>query len=110
MPVSRLITTRNVAAAAVLAMCLPPANSAAAQSASQPLIVAICAPCHGYDGVGRDVQIPRIAGQSAIYLKAQLHAFRRGARKHPDMSMRAEDLTDRDIDELAGFYAILPPG
>ncbi len=95
-------------AALAIGLSAMPGSAASAQSAGVPLIVAVCAPCHGYDGVGRDVQIPSIAGQSGIYLGAQLRAFRRGKRKHPDMSTRAEDLTDRDIDQLVTYYSILP--
>jgi cytochrome c553 len=99
---------RFAAVLSLLSACSMAAGSASAQSGNAPLIVAVCAPCHGYDGVGRDVQIPSIGGQSGIYLGAQLRAFRAGRRKHPDMSTRAEDLTDRDIDQLVNYYSILP--
>lgn len=96
------------AAVSLLPAGLVPAASAWAQTRGAPLIVAVCSPCHGYDGVGRDVEIPSIAGQSGVYLGAQLRAFRSGQRRHPDMSTRAEDLTDRDIDQLVTYYSILP--
>ena len=50
-----------------------------------------------------------LAGQHSIYLRQQLLAFRSGKRKHPDMSKRARDLTDRDIDELVVYYSTLVP-
>ena len=41
-----------------------------------------CAGCHGPTGVGMSSQYPRIAGQHADYVAAQLIAFRGGARKN----------------------------
>jgi cytochrome c553 len=67
----------------------------------------VCAPCHGVDGAGGDVEKPNLAGQKSIYLRKQLLAFRAGKRKHPDMNL-ARDLTDREIDQLVVYYSTLP--
>ena len=72
-------------------------------------LVATCAPCHGFEGIGKDVEIPNLAGQHDVYLTYQLRAFRGGKRKHPDMSFMARDLTDAEIDALASYYSGLPP-
>ena len=74
-----------------------------------PAIVAVCAPCHRADGSGADIEKPNLAGQHSIYLRQQLLAFRSGKRKHPEMSKRERDLTDRDIDQLVVYYSTLAP-
>ncbi|MDT3684989.1 MAG: c-type cytochrome [Pseudorhodoplanes sp.] len=78
------------------------------QAAEPPRIVRVCASCHGLDGVGQNVDIPNIAGQSGIYLKNQLRAFRNGQRRHPQMTISAEQLTDREIDQIVTHYALMP--
>ncbi len=41
-----------------------------------PSAAAVCARCHGLDGIGRYVEVPNIAGQHSIYLREQLLAFK----------------------------------
>ena len=84
-------------------------QDAAAQPGGRPAIVAVCAPCHGADGAGRDVETPNLAGQSGIYLYNQLIAFRNGTRKHPEMKGVAGELTESEIQQIVAYYAILPP-
>ena len=91
--------------AAAAFLCLA-SNEVQAQPRA-PAIVAVCAPCHGIDGAGGDVEKPNLAGQHSIYLRQQLLNFRSGKRKHPDMSKRARDLTDREIDQLVIYYSTL---
>ncbi len=81
---------------------------AGAQSARRPSIVSVCAPFHGFDGRSANVEIPNLAGQPGIYLREQLLAFRAGTRRHPQMGL-ARGLTDREINELVGYFSILPP-
>lgn len=51
--------------------------------------VAACAGCHGPEGAGIPGQFPRISGQFASYLEAQLLAFKTGARANdPNGMMR----------------------
>ena len=84
-------------------------DHAEAQSRAVPTVASVCAPCHGLDGIGHDVEIPNIAGQHSIYLRNQLMAFKKGQRKHPEMRYVARELTDREIDELVVYYSTLPP-
>jgi cytochrome c553 len=83
-------------------------EDAGAQTTKLPEIVTVCAPCHGINGSGRDVETPNIAGQSGIYLYSQLMAFRNGTRKHPEMKAIARELTDREIQQIVAYYSILP--
>ena len=96
-----------VVMAAAFACLLVGMEQASAQARRAPTIVTVCAPCHGVDGAGGDVEKPNLAGQKSIYLRKQLLAFRTGKRKHPDMNL-ARDLTDREIDQLVVYYSTLP--
>jgi len=62
--------------------------------------VAACAGCHGPTGAGIPAQYPRISGQFAEYVDAQLKAFRSGARANdPNGMMRgvAARMSEREI-------------
>lgn len=65
-----------------------------------------CLGCHGGSGVGKE-GIPRLAGQHAPYLLAQLRAFRDGRRSSPVMRGIAEALSDTDMKALAEYMASL---
>jgi cytochrome c553 len=70
--------------------------------------VAACAGCHGPTGAGIPKQYPRIAGQFAQYIEAQLKAFRSGARANdPNGMMRgvAARMTDQEIKAVAQYAA-----
>lgn len=65
-----------------------------------------CAGCHSPNGAGIPVQYPRLGGQHAEYIDAQLVAFRSGARhNNADMLGVAKYLTDHEIKALADFIA-----
>ncbi len=70
--------------------------------------IAACASCHGPDGAGMPSQFPRISGQHAEYISAQLKAFRSGARANDvNATMRgvAGRLSDREIDAVGDYIA-----
>ena len=66
---------------------------------------AACQTCHGIDGIAKIPIAPHIAGESQIYLQAQLKAFRSGKRQHEIMSIIAEKLSDEDISDLSAWYS-----
>lgn len=68
---------------------------------------AVCASCHGVDGIGRFPEVPHIGGQPAAYLERQMQAYRTGARRSEIMAMVMKYLTDDDIRDLAAHYASL---
>ena len=84
-------------------------EQAAAQTRRVPTVASVCAPCHGLNGIGRNVETPNIAGQNSIYLRNQLMAFKKGQRRHPEMKYVARELFDRELDELVLYYSMLPP-
>jgi cytochrome c553 len=77
----------------------------AADPAAGKTKAAMCAVCHGLDGIGKNPDVPNIAGDPAVYITAQLKAFRDGARKHEQMSIIAQGLSDEDIADLATWYS-----
>ena len=65
-----------------------------------------CSGCHGPSGAGMPAQYPRLAGQHADYVEAQLAAFRSGVRhNNPVMTAVAAKLNDRDIKAVADYVA-----
>jgi cytochrome c553 len=84
-----------------------PAAPAAAGDAERGAAHATsCAACHGAHGEGNPTSgFPRLAGQTADYLVAQLRSFADGARKSAVMSMLAKSLDAQTQLDVAAFYA-----
>lgn len=67
-----------------------------------------CAGCHGPAGVGTPAQYPRLSGQFADYIEAQLKAFRAGERANdPNKMMRtvALRMSDPEIKAVSDYIA-----
>ncbi len=82
-----------------------PAVSYAGDAAAGKAKAALCAACHGPEGVSGNDIWPNLAGQKPGYLIKQIKAFRDGSRKDPMMSPMAASLTDEDIDNLAAHFS-----
>lgn len=68
--------------------------------------VPACAACHGPTGQGIPVQYPRLSGQWAEYVAAQLVAFQDGTRNNNDpMHQIAHRLSNDEIKAVADFVA-----
>lgn len=70
--------------------------------------VPACAGCHGPSGAGIPAQYPRLSGQFAEYVAAQLKAFKEGARANdPNGMMRgvAARMTEQEIRAVAEYAA-----
>ncbi len=71
--------------------------------------VAACMACHGPDGSGNPAaKFPKIGGQHAAYVEAQLKAFRDGSRSNdPNKMMRdiAGRMTDAEIASVAQYVS-----
>ena len=84
---------------------LDPARVAAGKSKAEQLG---CAACHlpTFHGAG---EMPRLAGQTPGYLRAQLEDFGRGKRRHGTGQRSAPtiSLDDREAEDLAQFLASL---
>jgi cytochrome c553 len=70
--------------------------------------VAVCAACHGADGNSPMGAFPSLAGQSSRYLLKQMEDQLRGDRVIPEMTGMLDNLTERDMRDIAAFYASQP--
>ena len=68
-----------------------------------------CFSCHGLDGAGDGVSVPRLAGLDAGYLQKQLSDYAQDLRADPVMTPIARWLDDADQRAVAAWYAALPP-
>ncbi len=64
-----------------------------------------CAACHGANGISVSEKYPNLAGQKENYLGKQLKAFKAKTRKNTLMNAIAEQLSDKDISNLAAFFS-----
>jgi cytochrome c553 len=75
--------------------------------AGEPL-TAMCGGCHGSRGVSDDAATPSLAGQDAEYLIKASKAYRT-TRKNWGMQRYIAGLGDKDIENIAAFYAAQEP-
>jgi cytochrome c553 len=72
----------------------------------------ICTGCH--NGVGMRInlpqiyRIPKVAGQNEAYLVSAMKDYRSGARANETMHAMSVSLTDKQIADLATYFAQLP--
>lgn len=99
-----------------MSRCLPPPAGKGAGNAGGEAIyhqgiaergLPACASCHGVSGEGIGQEFPRLAGQEAKYLKAQLKEFRAGSRDSAIMNAAATALQDEEIDAVAEYLFAL---
>ena len=90
-------------AAAVTAGAAHAGNPAAGKEKARA-----CAACHGPDGNSAAADFPKLAGQHYDYIVKALHDYKAGERTHPSMRAIAASLNDRDMADLAAFYATEP--
>ncbi len=68
--------------------------------------IAACAGCHSPTGAGIPAQYPRLAGQHADYVEAQLTAFRDGLRRNSaQMTGVAANMSAREIKAVSDYIA-----
>ena len=87
-----------------LAASTAPAPAKPAAAAATPP----CEACHGAHGEGMAAaHVPRIAGQSADYLKKQLDDYAAGTRDNPIMANFAKALSEQRRAKFAARYAAM---
>jgi cytochrome c553 len=67
--------------------------------------VAPCVACHGEKGNSQAPIFPKLAGQNKKYLSKQLFDYQLNNRKNPTMQGMAASLSEKDIDDIATYYA-----
>ena len=82
--------------------------NAADLAAGKAKVIAVCAECHGLNGISVIANFPNLAGQKELYLRAQLKAFKEGKRKNQEMSLIVKQISNADIANVAAYFAGLP--
>jgi cytochrome c553 len=93
----------------VLLPAMAAAGSADAVGRGASLALAQCTMCHGVRGVTSS-DTPNLAGQYPDVVVKQLADYQRGDRRHAAMQALAANLGEKDIADLAAYYASLPRG
>jgi cytochrome c553 len=73
--------------------------------------VPACVQCHGPGGVGVGEHFPPLAGQSAMYIVAQLRAWKLGTRHNDPLQLMqhlSSALSDQDMHDVAAWFATQP--
>ena len=96
---------QTLLAATLLSLALGSPGLAAGNAAAGKDKSAACAGCHGPDGNSAAPDFPKLAGQHGDYLSHSLKAYKTKARTNAIMNGLAATLSDKDIADLAAYYA-----
>jgi cytochrome c553 len=96
------LSTLVATAAATLALTM---GARAQENKKLQEQVQLCAACHGEDGIPKDKLVPIIWGQHQGYLYLQLRDYKRGDRKHEQMTAVIEQLERDDMVALAEYFS-----
>ena len=92
--------------ALVLALLAAGVASAADREAGKKKAAEVCAACHGPDGnKPSDPTQPILAGQHQDYLVRALTDYKIGKRNNPIMKGFAGQLSKKEIEDLAAWFA-----
>jgi cytochrome c553 len=104
-------TMKSINALFALALAFSAAGALAADgdAGAGKQKTALCEGCHGIPGYKTAFpavyNVPKLGGQHASYLVKALQAYKGGERSHPTMRAIAAGLTDKDMTDLAAYYA-----
>jgi cytochrome c553 len=80
-----------------------------ASAATPPEKLEPCLACHGAEGRSENPDVPSLGAQPSTYTLIQLFMFRERLRPSEPMNAMARELSDGDLQSLAGSIAALPP-
>ena len=96
----------SVAAATLIAAAFAASAAFAADPAAGKKVASgMCAVCHGVDGIAKNPDAPHLAAENVEYLMRQLKAFKSGDRKHEQMSIIAQGLSDAQMADVSAWYS-----
>ncbi len=106
-------SSSEVAPAPVMPAPVMPAAAAApaalvGDAASGKGLTYTCRGCHGVTGYKNaypTYHVPKLGGQSQVYLLNALHEYREGKRKHHTMQAQAESFSEQDIADIAAYLS-----
>ena len=90
---------------ALLLVCATPALGQSGNAEAGKAKAEVCGSCHGADGNATLPGVPSLAQQPAMHTFLQLVQFRAKRRADPQMSPFAEKLSDRDMQDIAAYFA-----
>ncbi len=103
------ITTIKIMTAGALLVGTVALHAAEGDAAAGKGKTSMCIGCHGIGGyktVFPEVySVPKIGGQHAAYIVKALQEYKSGNRSHPSMRAIAASLSDKDMADLAAYYA-----
>lgn len=91
--------------AGLMLLSLNAAQVFAADLAAGEARAKACIGCHGQEGVSTSPRWPKLAGQHEAYLVQQMQAFKAGERRDPIMKAIMGAFSDRDIENMAAYFA-----
>jgi len=98
------------ASVAVALLCLAAARPAlAVDMEALEKKAALCAACHGAQGISTNPAIPSLAGQPKQFITTQLVMFREGNRKDPQMSPLAASMSNAEINDYGTYFTARAP-
>lgn len=97
--------TRLLLAAFALSSIAGAAYAAGDVAAGQQK-AASCAGCHGAKGEGKGAN-PKLAGMPAASFTKAMGDYKSGARNNPMMKSLSANLSAKDVENLAAYYASL---
>ncbi|MGR6834876.1 c-type cytochrome [Aliivibrio wodanis] len=95
---------------AVIALLASAPTFAAGDAAAGQAKSAICASCHGADGIAVIPGYPNLKGQNAQYIESSLKAYKNKQRSGGNsavMQPMAAMLNDADMANLAAYYSTM---
>lgn len=102
----RTAVTKKILTLALFAIALPVAAASGEAEVGKKKSTA-CAACHGANGIGISPDFPNLAGQYEDYLETALKHYKLGKRKNAIMQGQVANLSQKDIMDLAAYYASL---
>lgn len=99
--------TRNLLYLSILVITYVLINSvlAAGDPAMGQQKSGLCQGCHGPDGNSLGPSWPSLAGQHSNFISKQIKDFKSGNRQDPTMNAMVMDLSDKDIADIAAYFA-----
>lgn len=100
----------KVAMGMMLGLTLLAGNAVAGDASAGKAKSAVCAACHGADGIAVIPGYPNLKGQNEQYIVTAIKAYKNKERNGglaPVMQAQASMLSDDDIANLAAYFASL---
>lgn len=98
---------KTIFAVVLAGMSVVSFSAVAGDAAAGKPKAALCAGCHGANGISMGPDIPNLAGQKEAYLANAIRAYKSGARKNPMMASVMPMVAEADIDNIAAYYSSL---